>query len=120
MRSSLPHRVSSTSAMRNQWQTTFARIRPDLVINAAAYTAVDKAESERESAFATNADGAGNVARACSPRATPLIHLSTDYVFDGTTHFGLSRRRSEQTRSTSTVNRNWQASARSMMRGYPA
>src|SRR5678816_2002650 len=41
------------------------RIRPDLVINAAAYTAVDKAESERESAFATNADGAGNVARAC-------------------------------------------------------
>jgi dTDP-4-dehydrorhamnose reductase len=59
------------------------RIRPDLVINAAAYTAVDKAESERESAFATNADGAGNVARACSPHATPLIHLSTDYVFDG-------------------------------------
>ncbi len=61
----------------------FARIRPDLVVNAAAYTAVDKAESERESAFATNADGAGNVARACSPHATPLIHLSTDYVFDG-------------------------------------
>lgn len=61
----------------------FDRIRPDLVINAAAYTAVDKAESERESAFATNADGAGNVARACSPHATPLIHLSTDYVFDG-------------------------------------
>ncbi len=61
----------------------FARIRPDLVINAAAYTAVDKAESERESAFAINAAGAGNVARACTPNATPLIHLSTDYVFDG-------------------------------------
>lgn len=64
-------------------ETAFARIRPGLVINAAAYTAVDKAESERESAFATNADGAGNVARACTAHAAPLIHLSTDYVFDG-------------------------------------
>ena len=65
-------------------ETAFARIQPSLVINTAAYTAVDKAESEPESAFAANADGAGNVARACSARATPLIHLSTDYVFDGT------------------------------------
>ena len=64
-------------------ETAFARIQPRLVINTAAYTAVDKAESEREAAFATNADGAGNVARACNAHRAPLIHLSTDYVFDG-------------------------------------
>ena len=61
----------------------FARLQPQLVINAAAYTAVDKSESEPELAFAVNGDGAGNVARACAMRAIPLIHLSTDYVFDG-------------------------------------
>ncbi len=61
----------------------FADVRPDLVINAAAYTAVDKAEAEREMAFATNADGAGNLARACRATRTALMHLSTDYVFDG-------------------------------------
>ena len=49
-------------------ETAFARILPSLVINTAAYTAVDKAESEPESAFATNADGAGNVARAFAAR----------------------------------------------------
>lgn len=61
----------------------FAVVRPDVVINAAAYTAVDKAESDRATAFATNADGAGHLARACSSHETPLLHLSTDYVFDG-------------------------------------
>lgn len=58
--------------------------RPDVVINAAAYTAVDKAETERELAFAVNADGPANLARACSLRGVPLLHVSTDYVFDGT------------------------------------
>lgn len=58
--------------------------RPDLVINAAAYTAVDRAETERELAFAVNADGAGNVARACRVRGVACVHVSTDYVFDGT------------------------------------
>ncbi len=56
----------------------------DLVINAAAYTAVDKAESEPERAFAVNRDGARNLARACRDRGVRLIHVSTDYVFDGT------------------------------------
>jgi len=56
----------------------------DLVINAAAYTAVDKAESERDRAFAINRDGAANLARACTARGIPMIHVSTDYVFDGT------------------------------------
>lgn len=57
---------------------------PDCVINCAAYTDVDGAESQRESAFAVNAEGAGNVARASAAAGAYLIHLSTDYVFDGT------------------------------------
>ena len=57
--------------------------KPDLVINAAAYTAVDKAESERDLAFAVNRDGPAALAEACARLAIPLIHLSTDYVFDG-------------------------------------
>ncbi len=61
------------------------RRAPDLVINAAAYTAVDRAESEPEAAFAINRDGAGEVAKACADLGVPLIHLSTDYVFDGLT-----------------------------------
>ena len=56
---------------------------PDLVVNAAAYTAVDKAEDDREAAFAVNRDGAGVVAAAAQAAEAPLIHLSTDYVFDG-------------------------------------
>lgn len=57
---------------------------PDLVVNAAAYTAVDRAESDQERAFAINRDGAMAVARAAAALDVPLIHLSTDYVFDGT------------------------------------
>jgi len=53
------------------------------VVNAAAYTAVDKAESERDCAFAVNNEGAGYLAGACAERNLPLIHISTDYVFDG-------------------------------------
>lgn len=56
---------------------------PDVVINAAAYTAVDRAESEPEAAFAVNCDGAAHCAEACAAAGIPLIHFSTDYVFDG-------------------------------------
>lgn len=56
----------------------------DLVVNTAAYTAVDAAESDEPAAFAVNAVGAANVARACSRAGARLVHLSTDYVFDGT------------------------------------
>jgi dTDP-4-dehydrorhamnose reductase len=56
---------------------------PDVVINPAAYTAVDKAESEPEQAFAINRDGARMVAAAAAAQSVPVIHLSTDYVFDG-------------------------------------
>lgn len=56
---------------------------PSIVVNAAAYTAVDKAERAPEEAKQLNADGAGDLARACWQRRIPLIHISTDYVFDG-------------------------------------
>jgi len=59
------------------------RAKPDLVINAAAYTAVDRAESEPEIAFAVNRDAPCAIARHCAEHDTPLIHASTDYVFDG-------------------------------------
>lgn len=62
----------------------FERHRPDVVINATAWTAVDKAESEEKAAWAVNADGPRLLARLCAAQAVPLIHISTDYVFDGT------------------------------------
>jgi dTDP-4-dehydrorhamnose reductase len=58
--------------------------RPEVIVNAAAYTAVDKAEQEQELAFAINGRGAGAVAAAARDLGVPLLHLSTDYVFDGT------------------------------------
>jgi dTDP-4-dehydrorhamnose reductase len=57
--------------------------RPNVVINAAAYTAVDKAETEEAIAFRVNGEGAGHVAEAATRLGVPLLHLSTDYVFDG-------------------------------------
>lgn len=62
---------------------TIDAIKPDIVVNCAAYTAVDLAETEREHAFAVNRDGARNVARSAASRLIPIIHISTDYVFDG-------------------------------------
>src|ERR1700676_3869625 len=64
-------------------ETAVARFRPDVVINPAAYTAVDKAESEPDQAFALNRDGARAVAAAAAGHGAPIIHLSTDFVFDG-------------------------------------
>jgi dTDP-4-dehydrorhamnose reductase len=57
---------------------------PDIIINAAAFTAVDLAEAEQAEAFAVNATGAGAVAEAAAALGVPIIQLSTDYVFDGT------------------------------------
>ena len=61
----------------------FAETRPWLVINAAAYTAVDAAEDEPEAAFRANRDGPAELARLCETAGIPLIHVSTDYVYDG-------------------------------------
>ncbi len=64
--------------------TVFTEIAPDFCINAAAYTAVDKAESEPKMAYRINAEGARNMAGACRDFNTVLLHVSTDFVFDGT------------------------------------
>jgi dTDP-4-dehydrorhamnose reductase len=58
-------------------------LSPDIVVNAAAYTAVDLAEQERERAFAINATGAGAVAETAARLGAPVVQISTDYVFDG-------------------------------------
>jgi dTDP-4-dehydrorhamnose reductase len=55
----------------------------DIVVNCAAYTAVDRAESDQVAAFAVNSEGPSILAAACAERDLPLIHVSTDYVFDG-------------------------------------
>ncbi|AZB09723.1 dTDP-4-dehydrorhamnose reductase [Chryseobacterium sp. G0162] len=64
--------------------------KPDFCINASAYTAVDLAEKEEEKAFAVNADGVAHLAQACADYKTILIHVSTDYVFDGDTNLPYS------------------------------
>ncbi|MGI6247073.1 MAG: dTDP-4-dehydrorhamnose reductase [Pseudochelatococcus sp.] len=64
-------------------RAALAAVRPDVVVNAAAFTAVDLAESQAQAAFAINAAGAGAVAEAARALEAPVIQLSTDYVFDG-------------------------------------
>ena len=62
----------------------FSKTAPQLVVNAAAYTAVDKAESEPEAAHRGNAEGPATLAQSCTSHGVRLIHISTDFVFDGT------------------------------------
>ena len=68
----------------NNVKQVFEKYKPDFCINTAAYTAVDKAESEPEKAYAINVTGAKNLAEICKEFHTILIHISTDFVFDGT------------------------------------
>lgn len=78
----LPHAqadLADPAAVRR----VMAGLRPDFVLNAAAYTQVDLAEGEPETAFAVNRDGAARLAEFCAAAGIPLLHLSTDYVFDG-------------------------------------
>jgi len=65
-------------------QRLFSACAPAVVVNAAGYTAVDGAQREAASAFAVNAEGAERLARLCRDRQIPFVHVSTDYVFDGT------------------------------------
>jgi dTDP-4-dehydrorhamnose reductase len=71
--------ITDTDAIAGVLEAT----APDVVINAAAYTAVDRAEHERARAFAVNERGAANLARVAAHRDIRLIHVSTDFVFDG-------------------------------------
>jgi dTDP-4-dehydrorhamnose reductase len=80
---------------RHSIMPALARARCDVIINAAAYTAVDKAEQEPDAAMRVNADGAGFVAEAAAGLDVPLLHLSTDYVFDGS--LGRPYREADQT-----------------------
>jgi dTDP-4-dehydrorhamnose reductase len=65
-------------------ETALVALAPQVVVSAAAYTAVDLAESEPDLAYAVNVEGVAAVARAASRLGIPIVHLSTDYVFDGT------------------------------------
>lgn len=65
-------------------RTALADVEPDIVVNAGAYTAVDRAETEESLAHKVNAAGAGELATQCSRVGAALVHISTDYVFDGT------------------------------------
>ena len=87
-----PVRVAVTALGRGRLDVTdadraaavLAELRPEAVVNGAAWTAVDRAEAEREAAYAVNERGARVLAQACAAAGVPLVHLSTDYVFDGT------------------------------------
>ncbi len=72
--------LSDDTALRD----TMRALRPALIVNAAAYTAVDRAESERETAFAVNAAAPGVLAEEAASIGSTIVHYSTDYVFDGT------------------------------------
>ncbi|HSC68856.1 MAG TPA: dTDP-4-dehydrorhamnose reductase [Cellvibrio sp.] len=71
--------ISNAQAVEN----AIGQIQPDVIINAAAYTAVDKAEQEQALAFAINRDGAANLASAAKKMGAAILHISTDYVFAG-------------------------------------
>ena len=62
------------------------KFMPSFVVNAAAYTNVDKAETEQNLAFAVNRDGPANLAEICAEFGIPLIHISTEFIFDGKLH----------------------------------
>ena len=73
--------ISPTRGRSHAWSATR---RPQFIVNAGAYTAVDRAETERELAFAINGDAPGVLAAEALRAGAVLIHYSTDYVFDGT------------------------------------
>ena len=81
---SAPPREQLDLTKPSQIVVTMDGVKPTLVLNCAAYTKVDLAEKERELANEINGKGVGNLAHACRSRGVPIVHFSTDYVFDGT------------------------------------
>ena len=80
---SVPDSSALNIADRRSVRQAVETFRPDYIINAAAYTAVDKAENDAERAFAVNRDGARHLAEAAEAAGAAMLHISTDYVFDG-------------------------------------
>lgn len=80
---SVPDSSALNIADRRSVRQAVETFRPDYIINAAAYTAVDKAESDAERVFAVNRDGARHLAEAAEAAGAAMLHISTDYVFDG-------------------------------------
>ena len=80
---SVPDSSALNIADRHSVRQAVETFRPDYIINAAAYTAVDKAEGDTGRAFAVNRDGARHLAEAAEAAGAAMLHISTDYVFDG-------------------------------------
>jgi dTDP-4-dehydrorhamnose reductase len=77
------HRTDLDITDQSAVMAKFQELKPHLVINAAAYTAVDRAEQEADKAYRVNTDGAANIALASAESGSRLLHISTDFVFDG-------------------------------------
>lgn len=102
-------------------QRVLAALRPDFVINTAAYNLVDRAEDEPSVAFAVNAEGPRNLARHCAAYEIPLMHVSTDYVFGSDTQRTQPYRESDSTGPVGAYGRskrNGEARIAQMVRGY--
>lgn len=80
----------------NNIKQVFNQFKPNYCINTAAYTAVDKAESEPEKAFEINVTGAKNLAEVCKEYDTVLLHISTDFIFDGDSFVGMTNGYTEE------------------------
>jgi dTDP-4-dehydrorhamnose reductase len=78
-----PARVAFDLARPATLATAIASIAPRVIVNCAAWTAVDAAERDEAAAYVANAEAPGAIAAACAVRGIPLVHVSTDYVFDG-------------------------------------
>jgi dTDP-4-dehydrorhamnose reductase len=78
-----PGRTTLDLAKPNEIAAVLDRLAPELILNSSAYTAVDQAEDERDLAFIINGESPGFIARWAAARRVPLIHVSTDDVFDG-------------------------------------
>jgi dTDP-4-dehydrorhamnose reductase len=106
-----PDRVTLNLTAPSSISSALDDLRPELIVNCAAYTAVDRAEDERDEAFSVNAESPAAMAAWASERSVPIIHLSTDYVFDGN---------GERPWSEDDVPRPWSVYGRSKLQGEEA